>query len=269
MPMKRFISAISMLAIVLGLAGGLPNAAEAAGLTSLNNIKSGDLIRGETFPAVYYYGKDGFRYVFPNDKTYFTWYSNFDSVKWVSDADLGTIQIGGNVTYKAAGRMVKINSDPKTYAVSQGGTLRWVKTEAAAIALYGNTWNKMIDDVPDSFFGSNYHIGDPIETAADFDKVAEAANTSNINEDKDLQSPVVITITSTGFSPSSITVPTNRPVKFINQDSSKHSATGSDLNWGTGTLNNGQNFSKYFKTGGSFTYFDSYNQANMGTIIVQ
>jgi len=267
--MKRFITALSVFAMVLGLAGGLPHAAEAASLTSLNNIKSGDLVRGETFSAVYYLGKDGFRYVFPNDKTYFTWYSNFDSVKWISDADLGTLQIGGNVTYKAAGRMVKINSDPKTYAVSQGGTLRWVKTEAAATALYGSAWNTMIDDVPDAFFGSNYHIGSPIETEADFNRTEEAANANTINDDKDLQSPMVIMINSTGFSPSTLTVSTNRPVKFINQDSGKHSATGNDLNWGTGTLNTDQNFTRYFKTAGTFTYFDSYNQSNMGTIIVQ
>jgi hypothetical protein len=91
---------------------------------ALTVVNSGDLIRGESFSAVYYVGLDGFRYVFPNDKAYFTWYSDFDDVKVITDAELSDIQIGGNVTYKPGVRMVKINTDPKTYAVDAGGTLR-------------------------------------------------------------------------------------------------------------------------------------------------
>ena len=61
-------------------------------------------------------------------------------------------------------KMVKIISDPKVYAVSRGGLLRWIGTEEIAKALYGNDWNKQIDDVSDAFF-FNYRIGDPITSA--------------------------------------------------------------------------------------------------------
>ena len=36
-------------------------------------FSAGDLIKGESFSSVYYYAPNGKRYVFPNEKTYFTW----------------------------------------------------------------------------------------------------------------------------------------------------------------------------------------------------
>ncbi len=121
---------------------------------------SGTLIKG-SLPAVYYCGSDGKRYVFVNEKAYFSWYADFSTVLTISDADLALITIGGNVTYRPGSKMIKILSDPKVYAVSRGGILRWVTTEAIAARLYGVNWNKQIDDVPDSFF-VNYTLGEPI-----------------------------------------------------------------------------------------------------------
>src|SRR3989339_1796433 len=136
------------------LFGGMP---VHAATVSIDDLNAGDLIRGQAVSAVYYYGEDGFRYVFPNDKTYFTWYSDFDDVRWISDTDLGKIQIGGNVTYKPGVKMIKINTDPRVYVVTKGGVLHHVDDEATATSMYGSSWNRMIDDVPDGFF-SNYTI---------------------------------------------------------------------------------------------------------------
>src|SRR3989338_459764 len=141
--MRKFLSFLTIAAFVLGLA--LPAAPASAATLPMSQIQSCDLIRGASFPAVYYMCKDGFRYVFPNDKTYFTWYNDFASVKWISDADMTKIQIGGNVTYRPGKKMIKINSDPKTYAVGESGGLFWVTSEAIAISMYGTNWNKMID----------------------------------------------------------------------------------------------------------------------------
>lgn len=122
---------------------------------------AGDLIKGTTLPSVYYCGADGKRYVFVNDKAYFSWYADFSGVKTLSDEDLAKITIGGNVTYRPGTRMIKIVSDPKVYVIARGGTLRWVASEDVAKQLFGADWNKMIDDVADSFF-VNYKIGDPV-----------------------------------------------------------------------------------------------------------
>lgn len=129
------------------------------------------LIRA-SLPTVYYCGTDGKRYGFPNEKTYFTWYSDFSKVVTISDAQLASIPLAGNVTYRPGVRLVKIASDPKTYAVSRGGLLRWVESEAIAISLYGSTWNKFIDDVPDVFF-TNYKVGISI-SELDVDELVSA-----------------------------------------------------------------------------------------------
>ncbi|MEK7094952.1 MAG: hypothetical protein AAB886_02500, partial [Patescibacteria group bacterium] len=127
--------------VVLGFAAGIHALSGRPDALASVTIQSGDLIRGQTFNAVYYYGKDGFRYVFPNEKTYFTWYSDFNGVKMIPDSQLGEIQIGGNVTYRPGVKMIKINTDAKTYAVDAGGVLRHVTGEQVAKDLYGNVWN--------------------------------------------------------------------------------------------------------------------------------
>lgn len=170
---------ITTIAWSIGLAAFIaPLTAHAATMTA------GDLIKA-SLPAVYYYGADGKRYVFPNEKTYKTWYADFSSVKTVTDAELAAVAIGGNATYRPGVKMVKITTDPKVYAVAKGGSLRWVKTEDVAKALYGNDWNKQVDDVPDAFF-TNYTVGADVAAAADFDKAAQQAGSTTINQDKGL-----------------------------------------------------------------------------------
>ena len=132
----------------------LPNVASAAVLNS------GDLIKASG-PALYFYAQDGKRYVFPNEKTYFSWYNDFSSVKTISDAELAAIAIGSNVTIRPGTKLVKITTDPKTYAVTKCGVLHWIESEAIAKALYGDAWNTRIVDVPDGFF-VNYTIGSSV-----------------------------------------------------------------------------------------------------------
>ncbi len=135
--------------------------------------------------AVYYLAQDGKRYVFPNQKTFATWFSDFGGVMQVSAADLMSFPLGGNVTYRPGIKMVKITTDPKVYAVAAGGDLRWITSEAVAVALYGTDWNQKIDDVPDAFF-VNYHVGTPVYVASDFSPQTEAADNDTINSDKHL-----------------------------------------------------------------------------------
>ncbi|MFA5133705.1 MAG: hypothetical protein WC459_02805 [Patescibacteria group bacterium] len=204
----------------------------------------GTLIKAST-PAVYYYSSDGKRYVFPNEKTYKTWYSDFSSVQTVSDSFLASIMIGGNVTYRPGIKMVKVDTDPRVYAVSKGGALRWVKTEAAAIGLYGLDWNKKIDDIPDAFF-VNYTAGSVIENVADFNAVTETEAVLNIDANK---------LTAVPVAPIAPTEPTySWNTKTIQADSYTHK----NLDWSYyngGFLaswsddRNGQNEVFYQKTG--------------------
>ncbi len=147
---------------------------------------SGTIVKA-SLPAVYYVGADGKRYVFPNEKTYKTWYADFSSVLTITDAELAALPIGGNATYKPGSRMVKITTDPKVYAVDKGGALRWVKTEALAVSLYGASWAQMIDDVPDAFF-TNYTSGADINSASDYSPAGVSSQATSINADKNLGS---------------------------------------------------------------------------------
>jgi len=129
--------------------------------TLLVACSSGSLIRSSSSKAVYYCGADGKRYVFPNEKTYFTWYADFSRVVTVADEEMSGIMIGGNVTYRPGVKLVKTQIDPKVYAVAGNGTLRPVATAAIAFGLYGSSWAKQVDDIPEAFF-INYKIGEAI-----------------------------------------------------------------------------------------------------------
>jgi len=131
--------------------------------------------------AVYYLAADGKRYVFPNAKVYESWYSDFSGVVEISGNEMAELPIGGNVTYRPGERMLKIQSDPKTYAVDIDATLRWIENEEIAAELYGADWNTRIDDV-DITYWVDYSIGEAITDSADFSPSAVMESVQTINE---------------------------------------------------------------------------------------
>jgi len=135
--------------------------------------------------AVYYYAVNGKRYVFPNEKTYFTWYPDFSKVEIIPIDQMSLIPIGGNVTVHPGTRMLKFQTDTKTYMVTRGGVLRWAKTEDVARGWFGADWNRSIDDVSEAFY-VNYTFGTPIESSLDLalDVIKDATHT--IDQDKGL-----------------------------------------------------------------------------------
>ena len=153
-------------------------------VTHAATLVPGGLIKGSG-SSVYYYGADSKRYVFPTEKTYFTWYTGFDGVRTVTDAELEAIAIGGNVTYRPGAKLVKITTDPKVYAVDVNGGLRWVQSEAVARELYGDGWTELVDDIPDAFF-VNYNLSEPVMAATDFLPAAVRERALSINQDKHL-----------------------------------------------------------------------------------
>ncbi|MEK7116256.1 MAG: hypothetical protein AAB879_02570, partial [Patescibacteria group bacterium] len=155
--MKRF--RIFFISVLLSAVYGLPYAAPALAQPAYS------LIKGST-STVYFYSNDGKRYVFPNEKTFASWYPISQRVLTMEDAHLAFMPLGGNVTIKPGSALVKITTDPRVYAVDRGRVLRWVTTENLAGSLYGANWNKSVIDIPDALF-RNYLIGAPIEHATD------------------------------------------------------------------------------------------------------
>jgi hypothetical protein len=199
---------ILTLSLLLLAAGFVPS-------THAAQLVPGDLIRASQ-AAVYYYASDGKRYVFPNDRIYSTWYENFDRVKVIADQELAAISIGGVVTYKPGARMVKIQTDPKVYAVSQGGVLRWISSEQLAQSVYGGNWSSLVQDLLDAFF-INYTVGTPITGAGDFIPYNEFAGTRTIDADlerrrslasNDVPAPIPAPVPTPTPTPSPVPIPT-------------------------------------------------------------
>lgn len=121
--------------------------------------------------AVYTLGSDGKRHAFPAESVFYSWYTDFSGVRVVSGATMASYPLGKNVTIRPGTKLVKIQTDPKTYAVAAGNTLRWIPTETLAISLFGTDWAKEVVDVADTFFG-NYVMGpdlSPLDAAPSID----------------------------------------------------------------------------------------------------
>ncbi|MCK9360661.1 cupredoxin domain-containing protein [Patescibacteria group bacterium] len=256
---KRALAAVGTVAMLVA-----PVASQAA---VTGAFSAGDLIKG-SMDTVYYFAPNGKRYVFPNAKTYFSWYTNFDGVKTISDGALSTVPLGGNVTYRPGRKMLKITTDPRTYVVDQGGILRHVATEQLAETLYGIAWKSNVEDLPDPFF-INYRIGTPIQTANDYQPANVMTLTTTISQDKQFdETAVTVSIGSAGngYVPATITVKKGTTVTFTNRDNAVHNVTGSFGNSGDIAVN--ASYSKRFDTVGSYDYRDSIYPVMNGTINV-
>lgn len=180
-----------------------------------NAVTSGDLIKGSG-TAVYYYGADDKRYVFPYQAAYASWYgSTFTGVTTMADADLIAIPFGGNVTVRP-GKLAQIVSmdspwmvmDPKVYAVEKDNVLRWVKTADVAVAIFGATWESQIVAIPEALL-TNYTIGAEINVAGDYNLATQQA-VASINECKGLtgvSSGGALTVALASDTPASASVP--------------------------------------------------------------
>jgi len=158
---------------------------ETPSCAKISSVNFGDLIMTAGVSSVYYYGRNCKRYVFPNEKIYFTWYQDFTGIKVISGEELADIPIGGNVSYRPGVKMVKITTSPVVYAVAKNGVLRSVKNESIAKELYGEDWNKKIDDIPDAFF-TDYVIGAELNGALDYSIATLQTESADINADKGL-----------------------------------------------------------------------------------
>lgn len=116
--------------------------------------------------TVYYIGADGLRHAFPNPDVYGSWYCDFSQVKIIGASDLANYRLGRNVTYRPGLRLVKFPTNPKVYVVQAGHTLRAIKDEVAAIALFGTNWAKQVSDIQDTFY-NDYSFGEEVTAMTD------------------------------------------------------------------------------------------------------
>ena len=262
MNLKRLLSAASTLTLLASTV--MPLAASAATTSAFN---SGDLIKGSG-STVYYFASNGKRFVFPNEKTYFTWYRDFSTVKQIPDGQLATIALGGNVTYRPGRKMIKVTTDPRTYVVDQGGFLRHVNSEQLAQTLYGTSWKSNIDDVPDAFF-TNYREGTAIQTASDYNANNVMTLTTSINQDKQFdETKMMVSVgsMSNNFVPTTLTVKRGTEITWTNTDTQEHTVTGTGFS--SGLIRPGATFVHRFNTVGAFDYRCTIHPTMQGTVNV-
>ena len=119
---------------------------------------TGRLIKTASSPTVYYYGQDYKRHPFPNEATYFSWYSGFDHILELTDTQMARIQLGSRVRMRAGTNLIKVQSNDDVYAVEADGMIHAIPDEETALSLFGADWNQRIVDVNPTFW-TDYTVG--------------------------------------------------------------------------------------------------------------
>ena len=132
--------------------------------TVIDHADTGNLLAllNKTGAAVYYIANNGKKYVYPDAKTYFTWYANFNKVQRVNTAKLDSYPDGGVMPYRAGVKLITHPNTAKVYAVEPDTTIRHIPSESAAKSLFGNNWSQSVQDVITGFFSVSYRLGDPL-----------------------------------------------------------------------------------------------------------
>ncbi|HXB28514.1 MAG TPA: cupredoxin domain-containing protein [Puia sp.] len=77
-----------------------------------------------------------------------------------------------------------------------------------------------------------------------------------------------ISITSSGYSPATLTVVTGSSVTWKNNDSAPHTISSSDGSISSGMIAAGSSYSKTFTSAGTINYFDAAKTSMTGVLIV-
>ncbi len=127
-----------------------------------DNLGCSALARTHAVSSVYCLMPDGSRLAFPNDLTFFSWFSDFSDIQLYGATNLAEYRLTRNATFKP-GTLVKVRTAPQVYVVVDiFGTLRLIPSEERAIELWGEAWAGLVFDVPDEFW-TNYTIGQPLD----------------------------------------------------------------------------------------------------------
>lgn len=145
------------------------------------NYSAGTLIALDKPGAtVYYIGEDGKKYIFPESKTYFTWYNNFDDVIKVTISELDKYPDGGIMPYKAGIKLITHQNTANVYAVEPNGVLRKIPSVEVAENLYGADWASMVQDVLPGYFAATYSIKNDLYDELPTGALVEEKGSGNI-----------------------------------------------------------------------------------------
>lgn len=135
--------------------------------TSEEGIQIGDVVTSDVASSVYYISDANERRPFINESAYFTYFDSFNAVETVDNQAFSGFGLTGLMLPKAGVVLVKIQSDPRVYALEENEAdpfapkLREIATEEVAIEMYGENWADYVVDIEPTFF-THFAKGDVI-----------------------------------------------------------------------------------------------------------
>jgi hypothetical protein len=248
--------------------------AQAGSFPTVGGLASGDLVTSPETQAVYYFGEDERRYVFPTEGIYFSWYENFETVETVEHADLMLIPLGGNVTYRPyyAGiptRLVKKDFDPDVYVVFPDAYLLPIDNEETAEHFFGAYWANMVEGVSDAFIRDYGTYGGYLNMDMEFAPLDHALT---INSDKGLGAPVGFMMNEAPlrFGIADQEVDRYGTIKFVNDTNEVLTIREDRGHWTTGPMAPGDVVVIYIDdTAGLYSFTADEDSSMTGTLTVR
>lgn len=114
--------------------------------------------------TIYLLDANNTRHIIPNETVFQSWNLSLNDVTVIGEGTLTGMPLGKNVYIRPSSNLVKIQANPRVYAVGGGGVLHWIQTEELATKLYGANWATRVVDLPETLF-VQYKKGDAITEA--------------------------------------------------------------------------------------------------------
>jgi len=155
---------------------GLHNSRNGYVGTNRSQLATGSLIKGETLNSVYWYGRDGQRYTFPDEDVLKSWFPDVDAldIQKITDEQMASITLAGNMVYRAGTRLIKTISDPKIYVIGQNGLIHWVHPHEVIEKIFGSEWKNLLVTIKDVYF-VDYTVGGDVKNSDEFNPNYEQA----------------------------------------------------------------------------------------------
>ncbi len=153
--------------------GGLPNAGD-TGISPVTGeeevispTQTFEFIKGLSLSEIYWLGQENKRHPLMNALTFYTYEKTREAINQITDATVGEIELGSVLVPKSGTVLIKFNSSPKVYFISEDqninnrAVLRHIPNEAAANEIIGVNWKNYIFEIEPTFY-PRFEIGNPI-----------------------------------------------------------------------------------------------------------
>jgi hypothetical protein len=116
-------------------------------------ITEGSVLSGQD-GKYYYYGYDGRLHMFPDERVFYSWYTQGVSTTPVSRTKIEQYKQGSSVCVRPGTYLLKFSGSKQVYIPESGCVLRPIRSTVEAVVLYGNTWNKRVIELASGFMDS-------------------------------------------------------------------------------------------------------------------